>query len=35
MILDDVIDPRSTRDMIKAGIEFAWGSGSRVTKAGC
>lgn len=35
VILDDVIDPRSTRDMIKAGIEFAWGSGTRVTKAGC
>lgn len=35
VILDDVIDPRRTRDMIKAGIEFAWGSGQRVTKAGC
>jgi hypothetical protein len=30
-----VIDPRRTREMIKAGIEFAWGSGPRVTKAGC
>jgi acetyl-CoA carboxylase carboxyltransferase component len=35
VILDDVIDPRRTREMIKAGIEFAWGSGPRVTKAGC
>jgi acetyl-CoA carboxylase carboxyltransferase component len=35
VILDDVIDPRQTREMIKAGIEFAWGSAPRVTKAGC
>ena len=35
VILDDVIDPRRTRETIKAGIEFAWGSGPRVTKAGC
>ncbi|HUA72871.1 MAG TPA: carboxyl transferase domain-containing protein, partial [Solirubrobacteraceae bacterium] len=35
VILDDVIDPRRTREMIKAGIEFAWGSGPRVTKSGC
>ncbi|HTX13110.1 MAG TPA: carboxyl transferase domain-containing protein [Solirubrobacteraceae bacterium] len=35
VILDDVIDPRRTRDTIKAGIEFAWGSASRVTEAGC
>lgn len=35
VILDDVIDPRRTREVIKAGIEFAWGSGPRVTKAGC
>jgi acetyl-CoA carboxylase carboxyltransferase component len=35
VILDDVIDPRRTREMIKAGIEFAWGSSPRVTKAGC
>jgi len=35
VILDDVIDPRRTREMIKAGIEFAWGSGPRITKAGC
>jgi acetyl-CoA carboxylase carboxyltransferase component len=35
VILDDVIDPRRTREMIKAGIEFAWGSAPRVTKAGC
>jgi propionyl-CoA carboxylase beta chain len=35
VILDDVIDPRQTREMIKAGIEFTWGSAPRVTKAGC
>ena len=35
VILDDVIDPRRTRETIKAGIEFAWGSSPRVTKAGC
>ena len=35
VILDDVIDPRRTRETIKAGIEFAWGSGPRITKAGC
>jgi methylmalonyl-CoA decarboxylase subunit alpha len=35
VILDDVIDPRRTRETIKAGIEFAWGSAPRVTKAGC
>jgi len=35
VILDDVIDPRRTRDTIKAGIEFAWGSAARVTEAGC
>jgi len=34
VILDDVIDPRRTRAMIRAGIEFAWGSGPRVSKAG-
>jgi acetyl-CoA carboxylase carboxyltransferase component len=29
--LDDVIDPRSTRTVIATGIEFAWGSGRRVS----
>ncbi|HEX5191977.1 MAG TPA: carboxyl transferase domain-containing protein [Solirubrobacteraceae bacterium] len=34
VVLDDVIDPRRTRELIIAGIEFAWGSGPRVTGAG-
>jgi acetyl-CoA carboxylase carboxyltransferase component len=29
--LDDVIDPRRTRDALIAGIDFAWGSGSRIS----
>jgi acetyl-CoA carboxylase carboxyltransferase component len=35
IILDDVIDPRRTREMIAAGIEFGWGTGPRVTTSGC
>ena len=35
IILDDVIQPEETRDMIVRGIEYSWGSGERVTKAGC
>ncbi|HWF52823.1 MAG TPA: carboxyl transferase domain-containing protein [Solirubrobacteraceae bacterium] len=35
IILDDIIDPRQTREMIKTGIDFAWGSAPRVTKTGC
>ena len=35
IILDDVIDPRETRDIILNGIEFAWGSRPRVTTTGC
>jgi acetyl-CoA carboxylase carboxyltransferase component len=35
IILDDVIDPRETRDVISTGIEFAWGSRPRVTTTGC
>jgi acetyl-CoA carboxylase carboxyltransferase component len=35
VILDDVIDPRRTRETIAEGIEFAWGSAPRVTEAGC
>ncbi len=35
VILDDVIDPRRARETIKDGIEFAWGSGPRVSQAGC
>lgn len=34
VILDDVIDPRTTRRMIAEGIEFAWGSAPRVSDAG-
>jgi methylmalonyl-CoA decarboxylase subunit alpha len=34
IILDDVIQPLDTRKTIVAGLEFAWGSGSRVTPAG-
>lgn len=29
--LDDVIDPRRTREALAAGIDFAWGSGPRVS----
>jgi acetyl-CoA carboxylase carboxyltransferase component len=35
IILDDVIDPRQTREVIANGIEFAWPSGPRVTPSGC
>jgi methylmalonyl-CoA decarboxylase subunit alpha len=35
IILDDVIEPESTREKIAAGIEYAWPSGPRVTAAGC
>jgi propionyl-CoA carboxylase beta chain len=35
IILDDVIEPETTRDKIAAGIEFAWPTGPRVTGAGC
>ena len=31
--LDDVIDPRTTREAVATGIDFAWGSGPRVSKA--
>lgn len=34
VILDDVIDPRETRDLILTGIDFAWGSGPRVGRSG-
>jgi acetyl-CoA carboxylase carboxyltransferase component len=30
-ILDDVIDPRTTRRVIADGIDYAWGSGPRVS----
>ena len=35
IILDDVIDPRQTRQTIADAIEFAWGSRTRVTAKGC
>jgi acetyl-CoA carboxylase carboxyltransferase component len=35
IILDDVIDPARTRDVIAEGIEFAWPTGPRVTPTGC
>jgi methylmalonyl-CoA decarboxylase subunit alpha len=35
LLLDDVIDPRSTRELIRAGLEFGWGSAPRVTETGC
>jgi acetyl-CoA carboxylase carboxyltransferase component len=34
LYVDDIIDPRSTRDTILAGIDHAWGSGPRVRGAG-
>jgi acetyl-CoA carboxylase carboxyltransferase component len=34
IVLDDVIDPRETRELIIAGIDFAWGSAARVSKEG-
>lgn len=34
IILDDVIDPRRTRDIVADGIDYAWGSGPRVTGHG-
>jgi acetyl-CoA carboxylase carboxyltransferase component len=34
IILDDVIDPRTTREVIRNAIDFAWGSRSRVTPTG-
>jgi acetyl-CoA carboxylase carboxyltransferase component len=35
IILDDVIEPESTRAKIAAGIDFAWPGGPRVTATGC
>lgn len=35
IILDDVIDPARTRDVIARGIEYAWAAGPRVTPTGC
>jgi acetyl-CoA carboxylase carboxyltransferase component len=29
--VDDVIDPRRTREALAAGIDFAWGSGPRLS----
>ncbi len=32
MYVDDVIDPRTTRETLIAGIDFAWGNGLRVAR---
>jgi acetyl-CoA carboxylase carboxyltransferase component len=34
VILDDVIDPRETRELILTGIDFAWGSAPHVGRSG-
>ena len=34
IILDDVIDPRDTRETIIDGIDFAWGTRPRVSGRG-
>jgi acetyl-CoA carboxylase carboxyltransferase component len=34
ILLDDVIDPRETRELVITGIDFAWGSTPRVSQAG-
>jgi acetyl-CoA carboxylase carboxyltransferase component len=34
IVLDDVIDPRRTRAQLALGIDYAWGSGPRVSSAG-
>mgnify|MGYP001028232294 CR=1 FL=1 len=34
IILDDVIDPRETRQVIAEGIDFAWGTRPRVSVRG-
>jgi acetyl-CoA carboxylase carboxyltransferase component len=34
IILDDVIDPRDTRETIAGGIDFAWGTRPRVSRSG-
>jgi acetyl-CoA carboxylase carboxyltransferase component len=34
IILDDVIDPRMTREIVANGIDYAWGSRPRVSAAG-
>lgn len=34
ILIDDVIDPRETRELILTGIDFAWGSAPRVSDAG-
>jgi propionyl-CoA carboxylase beta chain len=33
VFLDDVIDPRRTREALVAGIDFAWGNGPRVARS--
>ena len=34
LFVDDVIDPRLTREALIAGIDFAWGNGPRVGRKG-
>jgi acetyl-CoA carboxylase carboxyltransferase component len=34
ILLDDVVDPRRTRDILRQAIDYAWGSRSRVTDTG-
>ncbi len=34
-ILDDVIEPERTREIVARGIDYAWGSRPRVTEGGC
>jgi acetyl-CoA carboxylase carboxyltransferase component len=34
IVLDDIIDPATTREKIALGLDFAWGSGPRVTPTG-
>lgn len=35
ILLDDVIEPTETRQLVIDGIDFAWGNRARVTKTGC
>ena len=35
ILLDDVIDPRTTREVLRTALDYAWGSTPRVTPTGC
>jgi acetyl-CoA carboxylase carboxyltransferase component len=35
ILLDDVIDPRATREVLRTALDYAWGSTPRVTPTGC